>query len=55
MAMYFILMNLCKNYGVDAIRYYVFREMPFQDDGNISDELIINRYNTDLVNILGIW
>ena len=45
--------ELVEKYGVDAIRYYVLREMPFQDDGSISDELITTRYNTDLANILG--
>lgn len=45
--------DLVEKYGVDAIRYYVLKEMPFQDDGSITDEMIVSRYNTDLANILG--
>lgn len=45
--------DLVEQYGVDAIRYYVLREMPYRDDGSISHELIVSRYNTDLANILG--
>ena len=40
-------------YGVDAIRYYVLREVPFGSDGNFSEEALINRTNSDLANILG--
>ena len=40
-------------YGVDAIRYYALREVPFGSDGNFSEENLVNRINGDLVNILG--
>ena len=44
---------LCDRYGVDAIRYYLLREIPFGSDGNFSNELLINRINSDLANDLG--
>ena len=40
-------------YGVDAVRYYALREVPFGNDGNFSEELLIARTNSDLVNTLG--
>ena len=40
-------------YGVDAVRYFVLREVPFGNDGNFSEEALINRTNGDLANILG--
>lgn len=40
-------------YGVDAVRYYALREVPFGSDGNFSEEVLISRTNTDLANILG--
>lgn len=40
-------------YGVDAVRYYALREVPFGSDGNFSEEALISRTNTDLANILG--
>ena len=40
-------------YGVDAVRYFALREVPFGSDGNFSEEALINRTNGDLVNILG--
>ena len=40
-------------YGVDAIRYYLLREVPFGSDGQFSEELLISRYNTDLANTVG--
>lgn len=40
-------------YGVDAIRYYALREVPFGSDGNFSEEALIARTNTDLANTLG--
>ena len=40
-------------FGVDAVRYFVLHEMPFDNDGVISWELMIERYNSDLANILG--
>ncbi len=46
-------MILAERYGVDAIRYYLMREFPFGSDGNFSNELLINRINTDLANNLG--
>ena len=40
-------------FGVDAVRYFVLREMPFENDGVISWELMVERMNSDLANILG--
>ena len=40
-------------YGVDAVRYDALREVPFGNDGNFSEELLISRTNSDLVNTLG--
>lgn len=45
--------TLVKIFGVDAIRYYVLHEIPFSSDGTITYDLIIERYNSDLVNTLG--
>lgn len=45
--------ELVEQYGVDAIRYYVLHEIPFSNDGNITNELIIERINSDLANVLG--
>ena len=45
--------DLVHLFGVDAIRYYVLHEMPFANDGNITYPLIIERYNSDLANVLG--
>ena len=45
--------DLVNLFGVDAIRYYVLHEIPFANDGTITYELIMERINTDLVNILG--
>ncbi|MEG2769966.1 MAG: methionine--tRNA ligase, partial [Oscillospiraceae bacterium] len=44
---------LCDRYGVDAIRYFLLREIPFGNDGNFSNEALINRINSDLANDLG--
>ncbi len=44
---------LCQRYGVDAIRYFLLREVPFGSDGTFSNEALINRINTDLANDLG--
>ena len=41
------------DYGVDAVRYFVLREVPFGSDGNFSEEALVNRTNGDLANILG--
>ncbi len=40
-------------YGVDAFRYFLFREVPFGLDGDFSEQALINRINTDLANDLG--
>jgi len=45
--------ELVEHFGVDAVRYYVLREMPFANDGTITYEMMISRINTDLANILG--
>ena len=42
-----------ETYGVDAVRYFALREVPFGNDGNFSEELLISRTNSDLANILG--
>ncbi|MDD4699232.1 MAG: methionine--tRNA ligase [Oscillospiraceae bacterium] len=44
---------LCERYGVDAIRYFLLREIPFGNDGVFSNEALINRINSDLANDLG--
>lgn len=44
---------LADRYGVDALRYFLLREFPFGSDGTFSNELLINRINTDLANDLG--
>ena len=45
--------DLVKEYGVDAVRYYFLHEIPFASDGIFSKDLLIERINADLVNILG--
>jgi len=45
--------DLVRHFGVDAIRYYLIREMPFAQDGTITLETVIARYNADLANTLG--
>ncbi len=40
-------------YGVDAVRYFALREVPFGNDGNFSELSLINRTNSDLANVLG--
>lgn len=40
-------------FGVDAVRYFVLHEMPYENDGVITWELMVERYNSDLANILG--
>lgn len=45
--------ELVDRFGVDAVRYYLLHEMPFAQDGSITYELIIQRINSDLANILG--
>lgn len=44
---------LADRYGVDAIRYYLLREVPFGQDGNYTNYLLLNRLNSDLANTLG--
>lgn len=45
--------DLVRHFGVDAVRYYVLREMPYAQDGTITYENIIARCNGDLANTLG--
>lgn len=45
--------TLCDRYGVDAVRYFLLREVPFGNDGSFTNEALINRINTDLANDLG--
>ncbi len=45
--------TLAEFFGVDAVRYFVLHEMPFDNDGTISWELLVERVNSDLANILG--
>ena len=45
--------DLVKEFGVDAVRYYFLHEIPFAADGIFTKELLIERINGDLVNILG--
>ncbi len=44
---------LCERYGVDAIRYFLLREIPFGSDGVFTNEALIHRINSDLANDLG--
>ena len=44
---------MVEKYGVDALRYFLFREVPFGLDGDFSEQALINRINTDLANDLG--
>ena len=45
--------DLAKLFGVDGLRYYVLSEMPYAQDGSITYETLISRYNSDLANTLG--
>ncbi|HOO78818.1 MAG TPA: methionine--tRNA ligase [Lachnospiraceae bacterium] len=45
--------DLVRFFGVDAVRYFVIHEMPFENDGTISWELLVERINSDLANTLG--
>ncbi|MEG0823545.1 MAG: methionine--tRNA ligase [Erysipelotrichaceae bacterium] len=45
--------ELVKQFGVDAVRYFCLHEVPFAQDGSITWELVIERINSDLANILG--
>ena len=44
---------LAKTFGVDQVRYFLLREVPFGQDGNYTEEAIVTRINTDLANELG--
>ncbi len=45
--------KLAERFSVDGVRYYALSEMPYVNDGSITYEAVIARYNTDLANILG--
>ena len=45
--------ELVHYFGVDAVRYFVLHEMPFAQDGTITWDLVVERINSDLANILG--
>ncbi len=45
--------DLVRHFGVDAVRYYLLREMPFAQDGTITYEKLITSYNADLANTVG--
>lgn len=45
--------ELSARFGSDAVRYYLLSEVPFAQDGNITYEAFINKFNTDLANTLG--
>jgi methionyl-tRNA synthetase len=45
--------SLVESFGVDQVRYFLLREVPFGQDGSYSEDGIINRINTDLANELG--
>lgn len=45
--------ELIKEFGVDAVRYYLLSEIPYTHDGNVGRELIIQKTNADLANVLG--
>lgn len=45
--------DLVECFGVDAVRYYVLHEMPYENDGNVTWMLLAERFNSDLANTLG--
>ncbi len=45
--------ELIKKYGVDAVRYFLLREIPAQEDGDFTEEKFIGRYNADLAGGIG--
>lgn len=45
--------DLVEIFGVDTVRYYLLREIPYDNDGTLTWELLIERINSDLVNVLG--
>ncbi len=48
-----IRLRSSRHYGVDPMRYFFLREVPFGQDGNYSHEAIVKRINADLANDLG--
>ncbi len=45
--------DLCRKYGADPIRYYCLHEIPYAQDGNYTEDLLVERINSDLANVLG--
>ena len=45
--------DLVAKYGVDAVRYYFLHEIPYASDGLFTEKLLVERINSDLVNVLG--
>ncbi len=45
--------DLVEEFGVDAVRYYLIHEIPFANDGNITYDLLVDKINSDLANVLG--
>ncbi len=45
--------DLVEEFGVDAVRFYLLHEIPFASDGNITHDLLIDRINSELANVLG--
>ena len=45
--------DLIDLFGVDAVRYFVLHEMPYENDGTITWELVVERFNSELANVLG--
>ncbi len=45
--------DLVEKFGVDAVRFYLLHEIPFASDGNINYELVIDKVNSELANVLG--
>lgn len=45
--------KMCSEYGVDAFRYFLLREVPFGSDGDFSEKSLLTRYNAELANNLG--
>ena len=45
--------ELVKKYGADAVRYFMARNIPFGDDGDVSEKALVDRYNNELANKLG--
>lgn len=45
--------KIVENYGADAFRYFLFREVPFGQDGDFSEKALVNRYNSELADALG--